>query len=180
MIKRMAIERRRANISIKPQDFKFELNEYDYDDDEYDEKDELRDVTLSKTSPEEQEGHHHKHKRGCWDTFMFLYNYPLFVVRDFTMPAFEEEQWSFWKTLPTPACGLLFLAHSFGAPFDNMYFWIAYGSVSLIFTLIIAVTGRKKNLIPAAGGIFAVFTLIVSILWIDLGVSIFLDFLSLV
>jgi len=96
------------------------------------------------------------------------------------MPPFEEESWSLWKTAVTPIFGFLFMAWQLGAPLENPIFWIIYGSIALILSLLVLIFGWKKNLVIKNGGAFALISLVGSALWINLTAELFLDFLALI
>ena len=111
-----------------------------------------------------------------------MYNKPFLFIRDLTMLPFEEKHWNFWKAICAPFLGVLFVLWQFDI-LEKMQgkwlLWLALVVICGVPTLWILWRGRNENLVTSHAGKFAMFTFVVSAMWLTFLANLFLDFLSL-
>ncbi len=111
-----------------------------------------------------------------------MYNKPFLFIRDLTMLPFEEKHWNYWKAICAPILGILFILWQFDIleyMQGKWYLWLGLAVICGVPTFWIIWRGRNENLAIRHAGKFAVFTFVVSAMWLTFIANIFMDFLSL-
>ena len=127
--------------------------------------------------PEEEE--EEEYPDNLYGRFMFRYDQVLLWVRQLTMPQFDEENYNKWMAFAPPVFGLLFSGWILGIlPASEAWVWYTFLGIAVALEILIFIY-RNHNLAEKAGGISSFFSFIISVLWIELVASSFMDMLAL-
>lgn len=118
----------------------------------------------------------------AFDRVVKKFNTPFLFIRSLTMPPFDEDKWNPYMAMVTPFFGGLFVIWQLGFLgkfYSHWYYWVLFLAVTVPVAFWIIKRGRQENLAKTYSGRFATATFIVSILWLNLFATCFMDFLSL-
>ena len=136
------------------------------------------DETLSNTGGDQEI----EEPESAFDRAVDKFNIPFLFIRSLTMPPFDEEKWNPYIAMVTPFLGTLFVIWQIGYLnifVRSWYCWTVYLALTVPLSLWILTRGRQENLAAKHSTKFAIPTFIISILWLNLLASCFMDFLSL-
>lgn len=135
-----------------------------------------KEKNIEETGLEEEE---EDYPDNLYGRFMYRYDQVLLWVRQLTMPQFDDENYNKWMAFAPPVFGLLFCGWILGIlPTSKAWVWYTFLGIAVALEILIFAF-RNQNLAEKAGGVSAFITFFISILWIDLIASAFLDMLDL-
>ena len=119
--------------------------------------------------------------------FRIFYKKAFTFIINLTLPGFEEDHWNLYLTSLTPifGSGLIFWRFQFIQYYDSSpeLFFIIFGSISvaiILISILIFTFGRRTNLAEKYSGIFAGISFVGALLWMEIIVTVFIDWLSYV
>ncbi|KAL4445116.1 hypothetical protein ABPG74_018844 [Tetrahymena malaccensis] len=121
------------------------------------------------------------HYMKWWQKFIFLYEFPINVVRDLTIPPSEEDQWNKWQGMILCFTAPLFLltyTENLSAEVFDIHILFIVLPISTIFCLAVWKFSHVSKP-PSFLWIFSIFGFINSIVWISFSAQLLVDFLQL-